>query len=341
MLRRSFPFALALLAGCRIESAAPQSSAVVSTDGTPRGELWVYTSMYRHVMDAFEPLLKEQLPQVTVRWFQGGSEKVATKLEAELAAGGSPCDVLMTSDPFLYRRLAKDGRLLRAVSPNGVRTERALVDPDGHWESVRLSTMVLVHKQGADGPASFGELLEPKWRGEVVIGDPLTSGTAFTWAVAMERSHGQDFFERLRANGARVAGGNAAVLQKVEGGEARVGVVLLENVLAAKARGSPVEPTWPTDGAVLIPGAAAILASSRNPNAARAFVDLVLSPPGQRLLTGLGDMHAVDPREPGPRGLEGARWVISKSAPFDEALLDRGLTEGPALKARFSAAFSK
>jgi iron(III) transport system substrate-binding protein len=341
VLRRALVVSLALFAGCRIETAAPQTSAVVSADGTPRGELWVYTSMYRHVMDAFEPLLGARLPQVTVRWFQGGSEKVATKLEAELAAGGSPCDVLMTSDPFLYRRLAKEGRLLRAVSPNGVRTDRSLVDVDGYWESVRLSTMVLVHKAGAEAPASFAELLEPKWKGEVVIGDPLTSGTAFTWAVAMERSHGEDFFERLRANGARVAGGNAAVLQKVEGGEARVGVVLLENVLAAKARGSPVEPRWPTDGAVLIPGPVATLASSRNPVAARAFIDLVLSPEGQRVISGLGDMHAVDPREPGPRGLEGARWLLTKSAPFDEALLDKGLTDGAALKARFSAAFSK
>lgn len=332
---------LVLLAGCRIESAAPASSAAVTNDGTLRGDLWVYTSMYRHVMDAFDPLLKERMPQVTVRWFQGGSEKVATKLEAELAAGGSPCDVLMTSDPFLYRRLAKEGRLMRAVSPNGVRTPRALVDPDGHWESVRLSTMVLVHKKGSEAPASFGELLDPKWKGEVVIGDPLTSGTAFTFAVAMERAHGSDFFDKLRANGVRVAGGNAAVLQKVEGGEAKVGVVLLENVLAAKARGSPVEEVWPTDGAVIIPGPVAILSSSRNPAAARAFNDVVLSPEGQKVIRELGDMHAVDPRQPGPRENQGVEWLLTKSAPFDEALLDRGLNDGAALKSRFSAAFSK
>ena len=52
---------LVLLAGCRIESAAPASSAAVTNDGTLRGDLWVYTSMYRHVMDAFDPLLKERM----------------------------------------------------------------------------------------------------------------------------------------------------------------------------------------------------------------------------------------------------------------------------------------
>ena len=44
----------------------------------------------------------------------------------------------------------------------------------------------------------------------------------------MERAFGTDFFVTLRANGARIAGGNAAVLQKVEGAEANEGVVLLE-----------------------------------------------------------------------------------------------------------------
>lgn len=340
-MKRSWMLIALLVTACRIETAAPSSGGHVETGGALKGDLWVYTSMYRHVMDAFEPLLKERLPQVTVRWFQGGSEKIATKLEAELAAGGSPCDVLMTSDPFLYRRLAKEQRLFRAVSPNGVRTPRAVVDPEGHWEAVRLSTMVLVHKAGVEGPASFAELLEPKWKDEVVVGDPLTSGTAFTWAVSMERTHGEDFFKRLRENGARVGGGNAAVLQKIEGGEAAVGVVLLENILAAKRRGSPVEETWPSDGAVVIPGAVAILASSRNTPAARAFIDVLLSPEGQRVIRELGDMHAVDPRQPGPRDTPGVEALLTKSAPFDEALLDRGLSDGAALKARFSAAFSK
>jgi iron(III) transport system substrate-binding protein len=227
------------------------------------------------------------------------------------------------------------------VSINGVRTPRALVDPEAHWEAVRVSTMVLAHRTGEPAPPSFAALLEPAWKGEVVIGDPLTSGTAFTWAVAMERAFGTDFFVTLRANGARIAGGNAAVLQKVEGGEAKVGVVLLENVLAAKARGSRVEMAWPSDGAVIVPGPVALLSTSRNPAAAKAFIDVLLSPEGQRVIRELGDMHAVDPRQPGPRGLEGVEALLAKSVPFDEALLERGLTDGAALKARCTSAFSQ
>jgi iron(III) transport system substrate-binding protein len=201
--------------------------------------------------------------------------------------------------------------------------------------------MVLVHQKGSPAPLSFTALTTPEWKDEVALGDPLTSGTAFTWAVSMEKTYGSTFFEQLRANGARVAGGNAAVLQKVEGHEARAGVLLLENALAAKAKGSPIEISWPTDGAVVVPGYAAILSSSQHSEAAKALIDVLLSARGQKIIAERGDMHAVDPRVPGPGGTLSLDELVQRSAPWDESMLQRGLTEGARVKADFSKAFSK
>lgn len=332
-----------LCAGCRIESAAPATSACASPDSAaPSGELWVYTSMYRQVIDGLEPVLRRALPGVTVHWYQAGSEKVASRLEAELAAGGTQADLLLTSDPFLYERFKREGRWLRYASPNGLRTPRQLLDLDGAYSAARVSTMVLIHRaELADPPDSFAALGEPRWRDEVALGDPLTSGTAFTWAVLMERSYGAAFFDSLRANGARVAGGNAAVLQKVEGGEAKVGVMLLENALAARARGSTIAFRYPKDGAVTVPGYVAIFIGTRNPVAAKAFYDAVLSPEVQSLIVSLGDMHGADPRLPGPRGEPGLGPLLKNARPWDEALLDRGIREGARVKATFSRAFAR
>ena len=330
---------LTFFAGCRVETASP-GAAPGATANAAR-EVWVYTSVYRHVIDALEPELKAAMPGVTIHWFQAGSEKVAAKLEAELAAGGTPCDVLVTSDPFLYERFKHEGRWLRYVSPNGLRTPARYVDVDGHYAAVRLSTMVLVHRAGLTPPASFAALTEPQWKGEVALGDPLTSGTAFTWAVSMEQALGATYFDQLRANEARVAGGNAAVLQKLEGGEAKVGVLLLENALAAKAKGSPIEIAWPSDGAVVVPGYAGIMASSQHPEAAKALIDALLSPKGQKIIAELGDMHAVDPRVPGPRGSISLDELVQRSAPWGESILAHGLKEGSRVKADFSKAFSK
>ena len=334
---------LVLLASCRIESAAPSDApASAAREGRPTGEVWVYTSMYRHVLDALEPLLKEKLPDVRVHWYQAGSEKVASRLEAERAAGAVRADVLATSDPFLYERLAREGAFARYASPNVLRVPRSLLDLDARYAAIRLSTMVLVHRQGASAPpASFEGLVSDSWKGRVALGDPLTSGTAFTWAVFVQAKHGEAFFERLRRKGALVAGGNAAVLQKVESGEADAGVLLLENALAAQARGSPIEVVWPEDGAVVIPGPVAIFQTTRNPVAAQALVDVLLSAEAQRLIVEKGDMHAVDPRLGGPRGQFGVDRLLSRSQPWTPELVEEGLTRGGAIKERFSKAFSR
>jgi iron(III) transport system substrate-binding protein len=329
-----------MVTGCRIESVSPATTGPISTSDTPSGDVWVYTSMYRPVVDALEPVLKEQLPAVTVHWYQAGSEKVLARLEAELAAGGTQADVIATSDPFLYARFKEEGRWLPYASPNGQRIPRSLVDLDAQYEAIRVSTMVLVHRKEARAPSSFRELTDPKWAGEVALGDPLTSGTAFTWAVFMEQAYGAEFFAELRTNGARIAGGNAAVLQKLEGGEAKVGVLLLENALVARAKGSPVEIAWPSDGAVVIPGYAAILKTSRHSRAAQAVVDVLLSAKGQAVIVG-GDMHAADPRLNGPRGEAGVEALIVKARPWDEAMQRRGNSDGNRVKQLFSRAFSK
>jgi iron(III) transport system substrate-binding protein len=334
---------LVLLASCRIESAAPSDApASTAREGAPSGDVWVYTSMYQHVLDALDPLLKEKLPNVQVHWYQAGSEKVASRLEAERAAGAVRADVIATSDPFLYERLAREGVFLRYASPNVLRVPHSLLELDAHYAAMRLSTMVLVHRTGSvPPPASFAGLVGEGWKGRTAIGDPLTSGTAFTWAVFIQSKYGDAFFSQLRAKGAIVAGGNAAVLQKVESGEADVGVLLLENALTAKARGSPIEIVWPEDGAVVIPGPVAIFSTTRNAVAAKALVDLLLSPEGQRIIVEKGDMHAVDPRLPGPRGEPGLETLMSRSQPWTPALVELGLTRGGAIKETFSKAFSR
>jgi iron(III) transport system substrate-binding protein len=343
LLRAILAPTLVLLASCRIESAAPSdATAPAAREGEPSGDVWVYTSMYRHVLDALEPLLKEKLPNVRVHWYQAGSEKVASRLEAERAAGAVRADVLATSDPFLYERLAREGAFVRYASPNVLRVPRSLLELDARYAAVRLSTMVLVSRKGATAPpTAFTDLVGERWKGRAAVGDPLTSGTAFTWAVFMQAKHGDAFFEGLRARGAIVAGGNAAVLQKVESGEVDAGVLLLENALTAKARGSPIEIVWPEDGAVVIPGPVAIFQTTRNPVAARALVDLLLSPEGQRIIVEKGDMHAVDPRLEGPRGEPGLEALMSRSQPWTPALVEQGLTRGGAIKETFSKAFSR
>ncbi|MEL6548532.1 MAG: extracellular solute-binding protein, partial [Myxococcota bacterium] len=299
-------------------------------------------SMYQHVIDRLEPLIRERLPEIEIRWYRAGSEKVSNRLEAELAAGGIQADLLATSDPFIYERFRREGRLAPVGTVESLKIPRTLIDTGGHYVACRISTMVLVHRSDIEdeAPRNFVDIVEPRFRDRVAIGDPLSSGTAATWITFMESERGDGFFASLRANQVTVAGGNSAVLQTVERGEADVGVLLLENALAAKARGSEIEIVYPEDGAVLIPGYLARFTKSRNPRAAEAVYAVLLSEAAQRAIVE-GNMHAIDPALAGPAGEIGLEELVQQARPWSAELRERGLDRGDATKAAFSEAFNR
>lgn len=288
-----------LATSCRVEFGAPGAKRGGASELTDlaSGEVWIYTSLYRHVVDDLDRLIRERLPGVAPQWFVAGSEKVAARLDGELAAGGSRADLLLTSDPFHYARLKAGGALTPYVPPGALRAPREWLDLDAAWFPTRISSMVLIYNTrlltAETAPRSFTDLGSEALAGRVILGDPLASGTFFSTVAFLERRLGWDYFRGLRARGVIATGGNSTVLDRVASGEFSAGACLLENVLVAKRKGSPVEFVVPADGAILVPGPGAILRGGSNPEAAKAVADLLTSPDGEAAIV-RGDMHAPD-----------------------------------------------
>jgi iron(III) transport system substrate-binding protein len=285
---------------CRVEVGDPAGPAERCDDDAPAGEVWIYTSLYPHVAEALEAALRAAHPGLEPQVFQAGSEKVAQRVEAEWAAGSSPACVLLTSDPFWYVRLAEEGKLRPHLSPNVLKVDRGLVDEEGAWTAVRRSLVVLGVRDDLElRPASFADLAAPAFRDRITAGDPLASGTMLTWVASLAAQEGWGLLEAIEANGLVAAGGGSAVRERVDSGEKPVGVLLLENLLAAES--TRAAPVFPSDGAVVVPGPVAIPTTCPNPAAAEAVVDFLLSPPGQAVLVA-GDLYGVLPGTPPPDG---------------------------------------
>lgn len=327
---------LLVLAACRVEWGPP-GGGPVATGGAPTGEVWVYTSMYQSVIDALEPQIEAALPGIDVRFYQAGSEKIAQRVEAEWEAGGSPACLLLTSDPFWYVDLKERGRLVPHLAPTILHVDPSLVDRDGYWATSRISLMVLAVNEGvpADArPGSFAALAEPAFRDRFSVPDPLASGTAFTTVAFWIEDGGWERIEALDANGMIAAGGNSSVLTRVETGEREIGVILLENLLAADRKGSPAAAVFPSDGAIVVPGPIGLTAGCPNPTAARAVYDHLLSPAGQAAIVA-GDMYAALPKLPPPDGAPALDDLAVRDWP--EGFAERLAHERGTLKERWAA----
>lgn len=279
------------LIACRVEFG-PSDQRVA--DGRPT--VWIYTALYQEQVDAFGAAVRKELPDIDVQWFQGGSEKVAQRWEAEHAAGASPACVLLTSDPSWYVDLTERGLLREYVPPLALQLPRDWVEPT--FVTTRVDLMVIGVRPGAKGPASFHELADPAFVGQWSSGDPFSSGTNFTTVSALDQKYGQEFLESLDANGWMMAGGNSAVLGRIESAERPIGVVLLNNLLL---KPGVADIVFPSDGAVPIPGPAAIPTDCREVEAAERVEDWLLGPTAQALVVH-SRMHSPFTGAPAPEG---------------------------------------
>ncbi|MBC7150197.1 MAG: ABC transporter substrate-binding protein [Rhizobium sp.] len=258
-------------------------------------------------------------PDVKVDWVRDGTPKIMAKLMAEIEAGSPAADLLLIADTVTLERMKQAGQLMAYKSPEAVNYDASLYDADGAYYSTKLiTTGIMYNTAAAMKPTSWADLAKPEAKGLVAMPSPLTSGAALIHAqtLAAVPSLGWDYYKALQANGAVAAGGNGAVLKSVASGEKAYGVVVDYMPIREKAKGAPVEFVFPAEGVSAVTEPVAILSTTKNAEAAKKFVDYVLSEKGQEGFLKLGYIPARNGM-PVPEGFP-ARDTI-KVLPIDAA----------------------
>ena len=269
-----------------------------------KGSLMVYTSIYPDIIDNMcKPNVAKAFPEMKVNWFQGGTEKVVTKITGEIKAKKIGADVLMVADPSYYLKL-EDQKLLL---PYKSKEEKNLINDkaaDGAWYAVRVCNMIIAYNadklKAEDAPKNWTDLADPKWKGKIAMPNPMLSGTAYVAVGALADKYGWEYFDKLKANGLRVEEGNSAIQNKLLTGEYAAAMILEENILKlANTKKEPLKVIYPKDGVVQVPSPIAIFNTTKNPEGAKALVDWWLSKEGQQAVV-KGWMHSVrgDVKEP-------------------------------------------
>lgn len=300
------------------------------------GELVLYTSQPNEdaqaTVDAFEALY----PDVEVTWIRDGTVNVMAKLRAEIAAGAPQADVLLIADTVTMESLKGEGLLLPHREADVSAYDPALHDPERTYFSTKLITTGIVYNTGAPrAPTSWKELEADAMAGLIAMPSPLTSGAAAIHVAAVT-SHpelGWAHFEALARNGVQPQGGNGAVFQAVAGGEKLYGVIIDYLPIREAAKGSPVAFVFPEEGVSAVTEPVAIMQSTDNPEAAKAFVDFLLSREGQELAASQGYLPA-HPEVGPPDGFPPLGEI--ELLPFDPA---QALANDTANKERFSEIF--
>lgn len=270
-------------------------AAGVAQAAAADGKLVLYTSQPNTDAQQTADAFMAKNPGIVVEWVRDGTPKILAKLRAEIEAGQPQPDVLLIADVVTMEGLKAEGRLLAYPEANVSAIDASLVDKDKTYFSTKLITTGIVYNAKAPFvPQSWADLNKPEAKDLVVLPSPLTSGAAMIHTVTLtgNLTEGWDFYGALAKNGAQASGGNGDVLKAVSGGDKMYGMIVDYMPIREKAKGAPVEFVFPKEGVSAVTEPAAILSTAHNPEAAKAFIDFLLSEEGQKLAVSQGYIPA-------------------------------------------------
>lgn len=288
----SLKTSLAVAAGSLILAAALAGPAAAAG-----GKIVLYTSQPEKDASDTVAGYKAANPGIEVEVFRSGTTEVMSKLAAEFAAGAPKADVLLIADAVSMETLKKDGRLAAYKDAKVDGFPAGTYDADKtYFGSKLITTGIVYNTQAKEKPASFADLAKPAYKGQVIMPSPLYSGAAaITLSAFTARPDlGWAYFDGLKANETLAVRGNGAVLKAVASGEKAYGILVDFMALNAKDKGSPVEFVFPKEGVTPVTEPVAILKTTQNMDASKAFIDFILSPKGQELAVKQGYVPAKE-----------------------------------------------
>ncbi len=222
-------------------------------------------------------------PAIKVNYFRANAPQLANRVLTEAQAGKTQMDVLLISFFFLDP-LIDAGLLEPYCTPERAAFPSEFKDKDCLWTLTSANTQVMGYNthwvQKSEAPKHYSDLLNPKWKGKMVLDDE--GYRWFTYTLdKMGEDKGLTFMKRLAAQKPQFRHGDTLMTQLLAAGEFAICVVCYGYRLELmKSRGAPVD--WNADEPLTVSGSTvSLVRGSAHPNAARLLVDYVLSKQGQ------------------------------------------------------------
>ena len=232
-------------------------------------------------------------PQVRLTYVEMPALVIHRLIEAHARSGKAMPDLVWTSAMDLQIKLVNDGYALRYASPEG-----AALPDWANWKNeawgVTAEPVVMVYNRrllpkgvSLTSHADMLRLLEtrsPAVRGRVATYDIANSAVGYLYQSqdALASRLAWPIVRALGSNGVRLFPTSEEVIADVSAGRSVVGYNVLGSYAVAEMRRNPnVVVVLPTDYTLLASRIAVIPTKALHPNAARLFLDFLLSRRGQ------------------------------------------------------------
>jgi iron(III) transport system substrate-binding protein len=262
--------------------------------GDGRTPLVVYSPHGRDLLTLMEKSFEAKNPDVDVRWLDMGSQEVYDRVRSE--AANPQADVWYGGPQTIFVRGAGDD-LLAPYRPQWAGAVPPVSrDPQNLFFGAYRTAPVLVYNSAAvkreEAPADWDDLLDPRWKGKILIRDPLASGTMRTlFGMILADSvketgnpeRGWEWLRRFDTQTKEYVQNPALLMEKLNRQEGLITVWELTDMLWQAKRGAPLGYRFASSGAPVIDDSIGLIKGAKHPEQAKAFIEFVGSVEGQEL----------------------------------------------------------
>jgi iron(III) transport system substrate-binding protein len=255
---------------------------------------------------ATQPLIKDfnaLYPGITVEYNDMNSTEVYNRFISEVAAGGNTADAMWSSAMDLQMRLASDGYALKYKSVESSKLPGWAIWDDQAYGTTFEPAAIVYNKRLVDAKevpqthADFAKLiLQPKFKDKVTTYDIEKSGVGFMFMTQDARENPK-FIELENAFGeakVRVQSSTGTMMERISSGENLIGYNVLGSYALVRAKTDPsIGVVLTKDYTLIMSRVLFINKAAKNVNAAKLWIDYLLSHRGQTIIANDSKLFAI------------------------------------------------
>lgn len=250
-------------------------------------ELTVYTAIESDDLRKYAERFNAEHPEIKINWVRDSTGVITARL---LAEKNNPRADVVWGLAATSLMLLQDENMLLPYSPKGVEKLSPKFKDSSqptHWVGMDAWMAAIcfntreAKKHNLPMPTSWQDLTNPVYRGHIVMPNPASSGTGYldvsSWLQLFGEQEGWDYMDKLHANIKTYTHSGSRPCVHAATGESAIGISFAFRGAREKQRGAPLELIFPTEGVGWDMEATAIIAGSKNLEAAKTLVDWSIS----------------------------------------------------------------
>jgi iron(III) transport system substrate-binding protein len=334
------------IAQAQVPPGYPSDYAKVIDAAKNEGRLVIYSTTDALAANALLRDFSTLYPGVKVDYTDMNSTELYSRFIAEAAAGTGTADLLWSSAMDLQVKLAADGYAATYASPEVPSLPKWAVWRNQAYGTTYEPITFVYNKRlvpAADVPQDHPALLAlltaktDAYKGKITAYDPEKSGVGYLFVNEDVKYLPQawDLFRAFGKASIKLYTSAGAMIERVTSGEHTIAYgVFGSYALARSKKVSSLGIVMPKDYALVTSRVAFISTKAKNPNAAKLFLDYLVSKRGQDIVANQANLYSLRADVSGEATVGKVSELIGDQArpvPIGEELL-AGLDEGKRLE---------